>query len=163
MIAADGVRGVPLDQASQTEVNQLVLPFGAKYPQDYAGYNKSGLGGSYPLRNSGEEWWQTRNNWQRWQVENTRLGIPTSFIDETLHSGGSGGTNFPMPCLQGTFSFSRYAWPLRIVWAMSLARFGSWVQGVRTPHLSFFGKRVSIAPPAVSHRRCGLQGVSGKG
>lgn len=42
----------------------------------------------------------TRNQWQKNAVENTRLGIPTSFIYETLHSGYDGGTNFPMPPLQ---------------------------------------------------------------
>jgi beta-glucosidase len=87
------------------KVNQLVLPFGAKFPQDYQGFNKSGLGGSYPLTAlPGEQWWETRNNWQRNAVENTRLGIPTSFIEETLHSSGNKGkgTNFPMPCLQGS-------------------------------------------------------------
>ena len=87
------------------KANQLVIPFGAKFPADYvkAGYNTSGLGGTYPLKAlPGESAWETRNNWQRNAVENTRLGIPTSFIDETLHSGGNGGTNFPMPCLQGS-------------------------------------------------------------
>ena len=34
-------------------------------------------------------------------MQNTRLGIPTSFIAETLHSSYSGGTIFPMPSLQG--------------------------------------------------------------
>ena len=87
------------------KVNQLVLPFGAKFPADYvkAGYNTSGLGATYPLSSlPGEQWYETRNNWQRNQVENTRLGIPTSFIYETLHSGYPGGTNFPMPCLQAS-------------------------------------------------------------
>ena len=36
----------------EEKANQLVIPFGAKFPADYikAGYNTSGLGGTYPLR-----------------------------------------------------------------------------------------------------------------
>ena len=36
----------------EEKANQLVIPFGAKFPEDYikAGYNISGLGGTYPLR-----------------------------------------------------------------------------------------------------------------
>ena len=87
----------------EEKVNQLVLPFGAKFPQDYASFNSTGLGGSYPLAPlPGQTWWETRNDWQRHAVEGTRLGIPTSFIEETLHSSYEGGTNFPMPCLQGS-------------------------------------------------------------
>jgi beta-glucosidase len=59
--------------------------------------------GTYPLAAlPGQTWIETRNEWQRHAVEDTRLGIPTSFIAETLHSGYAGGTNFPMPCLQGS-------------------------------------------------------------
>ena len=80
-----------------------MLPFGSKFPADYASFNKSGLGGTYPLSAlPGQTWIETRNAWQKNAVENTRLGIPTSFIAETLHSGYTGGTNFPMPCLQGS-------------------------------------------------------------
>eukprot|EP01051_Picozoa_sp_SAG22_P019534 SAG22_NODE_3639_length_1599_cov_2.704000_1_plen_213_part_10 len=87
----------------EEKVNQLVLPFGAKFPADYASFNKTGLGGTYPLAAlPGQTWVETRNSWQKNAVENTRLGIPTSFIAETLHSGYAGGTNFPMPCLQGS-------------------------------------------------------------
>jgi beta-glucosidase-like glycosyl hydrolase len=87
----------------EEKVNQLVLPFGAKFPADYQSFNTSGLGGTYPLAAlPGQTWIETRNAWQRHAVENTRLGIPTSFIAETLHSGYAGGTNFPMPCLQGS-------------------------------------------------------------
>eukprot|EP00041_Stephanoeca_diplocostata_P013637 m.240352 g.240352 ORF g.240352 m.240352 type:complete len:814 (+) comp19412_c0_seq2:86-2527(+) len=96
---ADLVQRMTLDE----KINQLVLPFGAKYPEDYVKYNKTGLGATYPLASvDGQEWWQTRNDWQRWAVNSTRLGIPTSFISETLHSGYSKGTIFPMPCLQGS-------------------------------------------------------------
>ena len=95
----DLVKRMNLDE----KVNQLVLPFGAEFPADYASFNKSGLGGTYPLNAlPGQTWIETRNAWQKNAVENTRLGIPTSFIAETLHSGYSGGTNFPMPCLQGS-------------------------------------------------------------
>lgn len=38
-----------------------------------------------------------RNQVQRYMVEGTRLGIPVSFIMETLHSGANDGTIFPMP------------------------------------------------------------------
>eukprot|EP00036_Acanthoecidae_sp_10tr_P008832 CAMPEP_0182916124 /NCGR_PEP_ID=MMETSP0105_2-20130417/756_1 /TAXON_ID=81532 ORGANISM="Acanthoeca-like sp., Strain 10tr" /NCGR_SAMPLE_ID=MMETSP0105_2 /ASSEMBLY_ACC=CAM_ASM_000205 /LENGTH=786 /DNA_ID=CAMNT_0025053053 /DNA_START=1 /DNA_END=2361 /DNA_ORIENTATION=- len=86
----------------QEKINQMALPFGAQYPADYAQYNATGLGATYPLRPlPNTTWVETRNQWQRWQVENSRLGIPTSFISETLHSGYSGGTIFPMPSLQG--------------------------------------------------------------
>eukprot|EP00756_Hemistasia_phaeocysticola_P049593 Hpha_TRINITY_DN24108_c0_g1::TRINITY_DN24108_c0_g1_i1::g.9838::m.9838/K05349/bglX; beta-glucosidase len=80
----------------EEKVAQLVLPFGAKYPADYVEYNKTGLGATYPLPSV-----EARNEWQRWQVEGTRLGIPTSFISETLHSGAAHGTIYPMPALQG--------------------------------------------------------------
>ena len=77
----------------EEKVNQLVLPFGAKFPADYASYNTSGLGGTYPLTaQPGETAIETRNKWQRNAVENSRLGIPTSFIAETLHSSYSEGT-----------------------------------------------------------------------
>eukprot|EP00051_Salpingoeca_urceolata_P004956 m.69158 g.69158 ORF g.69158 m.69158 type:complete len:805 (+) comp13959_c0_seq1:103-2517(+) len=105
------VKGAPIDDRVNDlvqrmnldeKIGQLILPFGAHYPQDYVEYNKTGLGATYPLPSApGQQWWQTRNDWQRWQVNNTRLGIPTSFIAETLHSGYSHGTMFPMPCLQG--------------------------------------------------------------
>ena len=86
----------------EEKMAQIVLPFGAKFPQDYVKYNKTGLGATYPLPSlPGMSHVATRNLWQRWQVEGTRLGIPTSFIAETLHSGYSGGTVFPMPSLQG--------------------------------------------------------------
>eukprot|EP00040_Diaphanoeca_grandis_P036271 m.230725 g.230725 ORF g.230725 m.230725 type:complete len:681 (-) comp33587_c1_seq5:791-2833(-) len=95
---ADLVQRMNLDE----KINQLVLPFGAHYPQDYSKYNVTGLGATYPLSSLGNEsWWQTRNQWQSWQVNSTRLGIPTSFIAETLHSGYSKGTIFPMESLQG--------------------------------------------------------------
>ena len=77
----DLVRRMTLEE----KVQQLVLPFGAKFPADYAkaGYNTTGLGATYPLHAlPGEQWWETRNNWQRNAVENSRLGIPTSFIYE---------------------------------------------------------------------------------
>ena len=38
-----------------------------------------------------------RNQVQKYMVEGTRLGIPVSFIMETLHSGANDGTIFPMP------------------------------------------------------------------
>jgi beta-glucosidase len=81
----------------EEKLNQMALPFGAKYPQDYAQYNSTGLGATYPLAGGVD----ARNEWQRWQVEGSRLGIPTSFIGETLHSGASRGTVYPMPALQG--------------------------------------------------------------
>ena len=96
-VHSDLVKRMNMDE----KLNQLVLPFGAKFPADYQSFNKSGLGGTYPLSPlPGQTWIETRNAWQRNAVENTRLGIPTSFIAETLHSGYAGGTNFPMPCLQ---------------------------------------------------------------
>jgi hypothetical protein len=33
------------------------------------------------------------NRLQQWTVEGTRLGIPISFVSETLHNGCSGGTS----------------------------------------------------------------------
>ena len=81
----------------QEKLNQMALPFGADYPADYIQYNTTGLGATYPLSGGVD----ARNQWQRWQVENSRLGIPTSFIAETLHSGASHGTIYPMPALQG--------------------------------------------------------------
>lgn len=83
--------------AQDEKIAQLILPFGAKYPADYIKYNTTGLGATYPLPGG----ITTRNAWQTWQVNSTRLGIPTSFIGETLHSGYSGGTVFPMPSSQG--------------------------------------------------------------
>ena len=40
---------------------------------------------------------KARNEMQRSFVEKTRLGIPVTFIMETLHSGGPDATIFPMP------------------------------------------------------------------
>ena len=88
-----------LKRMNQDEkIAQMALPFGANYPDDFRQYNVTGLGATYPLSGGVT----IRNQWQRWQVENTRLGIPTSFIGETLHSGTNGGTVYPMPCLQGS-------------------------------------------------------------
>ena len=105
------VAGAPIDErvndlvarmTLEEKINQLALPFGAKYPADYVQYNRTGLGATYSLAAlPNESWIQTRNDWQRWQVNNSRLGIPTSFIQETLHSGAGKGTVYPMPCLQG--------------------------------------------------------------
>ena len=89
---ADLLKRMTLDE----KIAQLALPFGAHYPEDYSGYNITGLGATYPLSGGTT----ARNAWQKWMVEHTRLGIPTSFISETLHGGG--GTIFPMPCLQGS-------------------------------------------------------------
>lgn len=38
------------------------------------------------------------NNLQEWYLQNSRLGIPVSIVEETLHSGSYHGTIFPMPC-----------------------------------------------------------------
>ena len=105
------VAGAPIDErvadlvarmTLEEKVNQLALPFGAHYPEDYVKYNGTGLGATYPLAaQPNESSIQTRNDWQRWQLNNSRLGIPTSFIGETLHSGAGHGTVYPMPCLQG--------------------------------------------------------------
>ena len=43
--------------------------FDERYPGDYIEFNKTGLGATYPLGSlPGQQWWQTRNDWQRWQV-----------------------------------------------------------------------------------------------
>jgi beta-glucosidase len=80
----------------QEKVNQLALPFEAKFPGDYQEFNVSGLGATYPLAAlPGEHWYETRNNWQRNAVQNTRLGIPTSFIAETPTRLTAGAPTFP--------------------------------------------------------------------
>jgi beta-glucosidase len=40
---------------------------------------------------------RARNELQRSFVDRSRLGIPVSFVMETLHSGAPGGTIFPSP------------------------------------------------------------------
>lgn len=54
----------------------MALPFGAHFPEDYVKYNQTGLGATYPLASlPGMSSFATRNQWQRWQVNNTRLGM----------------------------------------------------------------------------------------
>lgn len=48
----------------------MALPFGAHYPEDYVQYNATGLGATYTFGS-----FDIRNQWQRWQVENSRLGM----------------------------------------------------------------------------------------
>jgi beta-glucosidase-like glycosyl hydrolase len=50
-----------------------------------------------PPTSSGAATVKARNEMQRLFVEKTRLGIPVTFIMETLHSGGPDATIFPMP------------------------------------------------------------------
>jgi beta-glucosidase len=42
-----------------------------------------------------------QNLLQSWVVQNSRLGIPISIVQETLHGAVGGGTIFPMPCSMG--------------------------------------------------------------
>jgi beta-glucosidase len=39
---------------------------------------------------------------QEFFINNSRLGIPVSFVQEGLHSGAAGGTIYPMPCGMAT-------------------------------------------------------------
>lgn len=57
----------------------------------------SGAAGPAPPVSAGRATVQARNEIQRGFVEGTRLGIPVTFIMETLHSGGPDCTIFPMP------------------------------------------------------------------
>ena len=98
---------------------QLLQPWETKAPAEvFAQFNESGLGAWYltmttlpphggeqaaaappptPPTNGGAATVKARNEMQRLFVEKTRLGIPVTFIMETLHSGGPDATIFPMP------------------------------------------------------------------
>jgi len=54
-----------------------------------------------PGKSSPADMVAARNAMQKSFVENTRLGIPVTFVSETLHSGCPGGTIFPMPANYG--------------------------------------------------------------
>lgn len=54
-------------------------------------YGETGFGAAYVF------WVSDRNALQKHMVENTRLGIPVSFVTEALHGGAANGTIFPMP------------------------------------------------------------------
>lgn len=56
-------------------------------------YGTTGIGAIYVF------WAEDRNRLQRHFVEQTRLGIPASFVTEALHGGAKGGTIFPMPLM----------------------------------------------------------------
>jgi len=89
------------------KVAQLLQPWETKSAaQVFAQFNTTGLGAWYlqmtDTRAPGgagncSGLVAARNAMQRLFVERTRLGIPVSFIVETLHSGGPGSTIFPMP------------------------------------------------------------------
>ena len=108
------------------KVAQLLQPWETKSPTEvFAQFNESGLGAWYltmttlpphdgaapagsaaPNANAAPPTHPTaggaatvaaRNQMQHLFVEKTRLGIPVTFIMETLHSGGPDATIFPMP------------------------------------------------------------------
>ena len=101
---------------------QLLRPWETKAPDEvFAQFNETGLGAWYltmttlpphsleaqqtavaaapptPPTSAGAATVRARNQMQRLFVEKTRLGIPVTFIMETLHSGGPDATIFPMP------------------------------------------------------------------
>ena len=63
-------------------------------------YGATGLG-ALPGGFSTPEAQAAQNAFQRDMLNASRLGIPVTFHVESLHSGVSGGTVFPMPCAQG--------------------------------------------------------------
>ena len=95
---------------------QLLQPWETKAPDEvFAQFNETGLGAWYltmttlpphtaqqtaaptPPTSAGAATVKARNQMQHLFVEKTRLGIPVTFIMETLHSGGPDATIFPMP------------------------------------------------------------------
>eukprot|EP00040_Diaphanoeca_grandis_P038707 m.257128 g.257128 ORF g.257128 m.257128 type:complete len:798 (-) comp35003_c0_seq1:1727-4120(-) len=97
------------------KVAQLLQPWETASPEKvFSQYNATGLGAWYlsmttlpphaialnqsasPVVDAAATV-KARNQMQRDFVEKTRLGIPVTFIMETLHSGGPDATIFPMP------------------------------------------------------------------
>ena len=97
------------------KVAQLLQPWETASPaQVFSQFNESGLGAWYltmttlpphgdaaaaasppPPTDGGAATVKARNEMQHLFVEKTRLGIPVTFIMETLHSGGPDATIFP--------------------------------------------------------------------
>ena len=89
------------------KVGQTLHPWLTATPAEYyAKYNKTTLGAAYlsmccAANVSAAAVIAQRNAMQKLFVEGTRLGIPATFVMETLHSGAWGGTVFPMPVNYG--------------------------------------------------------------
>ena len=90
------------------KVGQTLHPWLTATPAQYfQRYNSTGVGAAYMSfiisgNASPANVIAQRNAFQKLFVEQTRLGIPVTFVMETLHSGAWGGTVFPMPVNYGS-------------------------------------------------------------
>eukprot|EP01048_Picozoa_sp_COSAG05_P019913 COSAG05_NODE_3248_length_2209_cov_1.420853_1_plen_352_part_10 len=123
---ADRARDLLSRMTLKEKTAQLLQPWETKRPEEvFAQFNETGLGAWYltmttlpphssaqqqqqqqqqqqaaaptPPTSAGAATVKARNQMQHLFVEKTRLGIPVTFIMETLHSGGPDATIFPMP------------------------------------------------------------------
>lgn len=95
----------------EEKVAQLLHPWLVDTPDGFfKRFNKTGLGATYmefccgpagEHNSSALHVLKRRNEMQTLFVNSTRLGIPVTFVMETLHSGAWGGTAFPMPINYG--------------------------------------------------------------
>jgi beta-glucosidase len=94
------------------KVAQLQNPVGAQDGPGNFGVNASwllstfgetGVGTAYGgvACDDGKRGWQCQNELQAAMIARSRLGIPISFISETLVAGAAGATIFPQPVLRG--------------------------------------------------------------
>jgi beta-glucosidase len=91
------------------KINQLVQLWDAPDHRNYddiiSTYGNTSLGAVYGfwILNEGDNRtrYQAQNDLQRYLTTKSRLGIPVSVVEETLHSGMDKGTVFPMPALLG--------------------------------------------------------------
>jgi beta-glucosidase len=75
------------------------------YDNIIANFGSTGLGAVYTfwVSNDGDNrpHWVIQNQLQAVLMNTTRLGIPVTIVQETLHGGLANGTVFPMPCGMG--------------------------------------------------------------
>jgi beta-glucosidase len=111
----------------EEKVAQLLHPWGGSTPEELFAQYPLGLGATYIFWASNsttpEGVLADRNRMQRLFVENSPHNIPVSFVQESLHGGGFGGTLFPMPVnFAQTLNLSLAALVYRVVAADMRAR-----------------------------------------
>jgi beta-glucosidase len=90
----------------QEKVNQLIIPWPGDFTaeslvQEYGG---TGVGAVYEFSvnfKNETDHFASMNMFQGYLLNYSRLGIPVTWISETLHSSRQGGTAFPNPTLLG--------------------------------------------------------------
>lgn len=90
----------------QEKVNQLIIPWPGSFTAEslITDYGSTGVGALYEysvnFKNESDHY-ASLNMFQAYLLNYSRLGIPVTYISETLHSSRENGAAFPNPTLLG--------------------------------------------------------------